>query len=347
MQLPLQQLNQHLKGALLPIYFVSGDVPLLRQEARDTIRQSSEKAGYQNYQRLEVESGFHWSQLLELANSYSLFADKTLIEVHNPEAKFDAEAGKILQNYCENVPDDKILLIISGKLSSAQQKTRWYKSITERGANIPVWPIKSSELPKWIQNRLKQAGMTADAVSIHLLAEYTEGNLLATHQAIIKLRLLFPSKNIGISEMQSVISENAQFNVFELSQVLLQGDCRNVLRILYYLRANDVEPTLVLWLLAKECRGLLQMATALQQGKAIHNLLANQWPALKTGYQAALQRLNADKLAKLLLACHQTDKIIKGAAAGDVWNALTQISLAIAGQSVIRSPLPCGPSSVC
>lgn len=327
MQLTPQQLSQHLKGPLLPIYLIHGDVPLLRQEARDAIRQAVSKAGYQHHQRLEVETGFHWTQLTYHANSYNLFADHTFIELHNPAAKFEAEAGKILLSYCEDPPADKILLIVSSKLSGAQQKTRWFKSIAERGAVIAVWPVKPHELPQWIQTRLQQSGLKADAAAVRLLAEFTQGNLLATQQAIIKLRLLYTDQMIGIHEMASAISDSAQFNVFELSQYILQGDGRNVLRVLYHLQAADTEPTLVLWLLARECRELLNMAEQLHQGQHLQTVLASQWSTLKPLYQTALQRLKLVELKSLLLACQQADQIIKGVSPGNVWNALTQISL--------------------
>lgn len=94
--------------------------------------------------------------------------------------------------------------------------------------------------------------------------------------------------------MASVVSDHAQFNVFELSKQLLSGNRRNLIRILHQLRATGVEPTLVLWLLARECRQL-----------------ANK---------------------KLLLACQEADQMIKGVTPGDPWNAIMRISLDFAGQ---------------
>jgi DNA polymerase III subunit delta len=327
MQLNLSQLGQHLQGALRPVYLISGDVPLLRQEARDAIREAARRAGYQQHQRLEVETGFHWTQLLQAANSYNLFADQILIELHNPAAKFDTEAGKILLSYCEAPPADKILLIISGKLTGAQQKTRWYKAINDHGATLTIWPVKSQELPQWIQARMRQAEIKADPASIRMLAELTEGNLLATQQAITKLRLLYPGQLIGVKEMADAVSDNAQFNVFELSQYILQNDSRNIIRVMQHLRACATEPTLILWLLARECRELLNMSEQLQQGKNLQAVLAAHWSNLKPLYQTALRRISAVKLKQLLSACQQADLIIKGVAPGNAWDALLRVSL--------------------
>ncbi len=331
MQLNLQQLNQHLKGKLLPVYLISSDIALLNQEARDAIYQAAQQAGFGQRQRLEVESGFHWQELMTVANSYSLFAEQTLIELHNPAAKFETEAGKILQSYCENLPTDKILLIVSSKLSSAQQKTRWYKCLSDCGAVVQIWPVKSRELPQWIQNRMQSLQIKADAASIRMLAEFTEGNLLATQQALIKLRLIYPDQKIGVKEMAEAISDSAQFNVFELSQYILQNDSRSIVRILEHLRATGVEPILVLWLLARESREIIQMLEKIRRGQSPQAAAAGQWPSVQALYQNALRRMNLTQIKKILLSCQEIDQMIKGAAPGDPWNALTQSSLALAG----------------
>jgi DNA polymerase III subunit delta len=331
MQLNQQQFIQHLKGPLLPVYLLSGDTPLLRQEARDALRQAASNAGYTNHQRFTVDTGFHWVQLSYLASQSSLFADQTLLELYNPDAKFDVEAGKTLLDYCASPPADKILLIVSGKLTGAQQKTRWYQTLLNTGAILTIWPIKPHELPSWIQTRLRQAQMTADPAAIRLLAELTEGNLLATQQAIIKLRLLYPGQPIGVKEMTQAVSDNAQFNIFELSQYLLQGDGRGVLRVLHHLRSADTEPTLALWLLTRECRELLNMTEQLQQGKNVQAVLAAQWSSLKPLYQSALRRVNPAGLRRILLSCQAADQVIKGVALGDAWQAITRIALELAG----------------
>ena len=331
MQINLQQLQKHLSGKLSPIYLLTGDVPLLQMEARDAICQAVSQAGYRERERLDVESGFDWSQLLYLANSYNLFSEKILLELRNPNSKFDSDGSKILQSYCKKLPSDKILLIITGKLTAAQQKTTWYKSISECGVIVPIWPIKASALPSWIQTRLQQAKLRADEAAVRLLAESTEGNLLATAQAITKLQLLYPHQVIGVKEMSETISDSAQFNVFELSHYLLCGDVRGVLRVLHHLQAADVEPTLVLWLLAKECRELFAMIERLNQGEALSAVTANQWSTLQPLYQAALKRMSGAKLKRLISGCHEVDRIIKGVIPGEIWPMLTRLSLSLAG----------------
>ena len=217
--------------------------------------------------------------------------------------------------------------------SCSVKKTKWYKAIADKGSVSLIWPLKPNEHRQWIQKRLQKNSLKADSDSIHLLAELTEGNLLATNQAIIKLRLLHANKMIGIKEMTDVIGDNAQFNVFELSQHLLKGDARNALRVLYQLKAQDTQTTLILWLLAKECRSLLEMSHELKYGKSMRDVLAKQWSNLKSLYEIALRRLTIRQLSRALSACHETYQVIKGLKPGDPWIPLTQTILILVGQS--------------
>ncbi len=330
MQLSLKQLPIHLKNTLAPIYLITGDVLLLRQEAKDAIRQAAQRAGFVHYQRFDVEAQFDWQRLAYTANHFSLFDEKIFIEISNPEGKFDDEASKVICAYCENPPEDKILLLNCPKLTGPQQKTRWFKALQEKAIVLTIWPIKIHEFPAWLMERLKQANFTADKDALTYLAESTQGNLLASQQAITKLQLLFPEKKtIGLQEMSMAINDNAQFDIFELSRCCLQGQPREVLRIFAHL-AVEAEPTLVLWLLARDCRSLLTMFYQLQQGQSMAQVLSSQWDTHKPLYQQALNRQNMKTLETLLKKCSRADQIIKGVLPGDAWQTLTDISLELA-----------------
>lgn len=346
MQLPLNQLPSHLKQPLAPIYLLYGEELLLRQEARDLIFKAAKQAGYHQYQRFDVDQHFNWSQLHYECNSLSLFNDKTIIELSNPQSKFDQTATKVLITYSQNPAIDKLLLIVSDKLSSAQQKSSWVQAIKQRGIIISVPTIQAYELPRWIAQRLQQYGLVADNNSMQLLAELTEGNLLACQQAIEKLRLLFPHTltsssttfennnntcKITSQDILKVASNHARFNIFALGDYLLKGDSRRVLTIINNLKAESVEPTLILWLLTRELRQLITMLSEIAQGKSLQQVVAGQWQQRQSFYKAAINRLTLEKTKHLLRFAQRIDFMIKGLAEGDIWQQLLRLSLAMVG----------------
>ncbi|MFW0072741.1 MAG: DNA polymerase III subunit delta [Coxiella-like endosymbiont] len=336
MQLSYKKLNTHLnQQTLLPVYLICGDVPLLVQESSDLILESSRQQGFHQRELLFIEPGFHWQVFTETVDNFSLLSDKIIIEIRNAKAKFDENGTQALLRYLDSPPNHKRLLIITNKLTVAQQKTKWYKAIDRCGAVIPLWPLSTCELSIWIAQRLKSANLNADAESITLLAELTEGNLLATQQSIEKLSLLYRDQPITPKAVSKIVSDNAYFTIFDLTEAALIGASSRVIRILCGLYSNDKELTpLVLWALTRELRALYPLAYAYQHGKSLTQLFTCQRQIRKRSLKMALSRLNTKTIAQLLQQAKHIDHIIKGITPGNAWQALESLSLAISGKKL-------------
>src|SRR3989304_76441 len=89
-----------------------------------------------------------------------------------------------------------------------------------------------------------------------LLAHHMEGNLLAAAQEIEKLALLLGRGEVSLDDIEGNLGDNARFSVFTLADACLRGGAAAILRILNSLRAEGVDPVLVLWALAREARSL-------------------------------------------------------------------------------------------
>ena len=336
MRIPYKELDTHLnQTSLLPIYLICADIPLLVQEVRDSIRQAARQRGFQQGELFFIETGFNWQALNTAIDNFSLFTKKTFIEIRNPQAKFDERGTQILLRYLESPPETKRLLIITNKLTAIQQKKQWYQAVAESGAIIPLWPISIQELPTWIAQRLKKFNLTADVESINLLAELTEGNLLATQQAIEKLHLLYQNIQIHPQAVSAVIDDSACFTVFNLVEAALLGKKSRITRILLALKFADKEAApLILWALTRELRNLYMSLQELKNGKSFTKLLASQRQMRKQPLKIALSRLNPQIIAKLLQRSKRIDWMIKRVIPGDAWQELEALSLAIAGKEL-------------
>lgn len=331
MQIIQKQLLTHLKEGLQPIYLIHGNVPLLAQQARDCIRQHANAAGFDQYEYAHVETGYDWNQFSLQTQNQSLFSQKQIIDIRNSGAKFDDKALKALQHYCENANQDIIVIITTDKLTSAQQKSRWYKTIDTHGVCVAVWPVTLRELPTWIRTQMQKLKLNADTQSIALLADLTEGNLLATWQAIEKLKLLYANQPITPQAISAVTTDNARFNVFDLANYLLQGDAKRCVRIIHGLRDEGVEVVLVLWLITRECRELFNLSQQFQQGIPLTQVVAKQWQSRKALVTQALKRLDTSLLGNLLQWCARIDAMIKGVSTGNAWDEITQLALTLSG----------------
>lgn len=332
MKLRLEQLSGHLQKGLQAIYFVSGDEPLQVAEACDAIRHSAREQGFTERNVLHVERGFDWSELSALGDSLSLFADKKLIELRMPEGKPGDAGGKALSAYAERPPEDTVLLIITNKLDQARQRSKWFKSLDKTGVHIAVWPLDARQLPGWIERRMQGHGMQVDPQALQLLSERVEGNLLAAAQEVEKLHLLYGPVRIGLEQVGEAVADSSRHELFAMVDTLLQGDAGRAARMLRGLQSEGSEPVLILWALVRELRVLVQLAAARQQGNlegAFSSLRV--WEKRKGLYHSALERMSARQWQALLLRAGQVDRVVKGMAAGQPWDALMQLALAIAG----------------
>lgn len=314
MKIQAQQLILSLKKKIAPSYLVSGDDFLLVQEACDTIRKYAIDAGYNEREVFYIESGFNWENFLGSISNSSLFGDRAIIELRIKNKLTDI-GNKTLQNYAKNPNTDKVILVITNKLDQAQQKSGWFKALDTLGIVLPIWPIDQSQLSPWIENRLKQAGFTTNQQGIKLLADHTCGNLLAATQEIEKLKLLYNSGNLTAEQISNAVTDNAQFNVFNLIDAAISNKIALANRILDNLENENVEPTIILWSIANELRLLIKMSFAVKQGATIDQVIAknNIWYNRKLLVKKALQRYKLSKLQNLFKQTLNIDLLIKGA----------------------------------
>jgi DNA polymerase-3 subunit delta len=336
-QLRADQLAAHLQRSLAPVYFIHGDETLLVNECADAVRAAARAQGYSERQVFSVEAGFDWNSLLAASDSLSLFAERRILELRLPSGKPGKEGTQILRDYAGRPAPDTLLLIISGKLESAARRSKWALALEQAGVSIAIWPVEAAQLPGWIDARMRAHGMRASRAALQLIAERVEGNLLAAAQEIEKLYLLRGAGELDADSVAELVADSARYDVFGLADAALAGDATHAQRILSGLRAEGVDPVLVLWALAREIRTLTTMARELQGRGLTQVLAAHQvWDKRKPLVSAVLQRIRGRQWWSLLQQCAQLDRVIKGRAAGNAWDELLQLTLSLAGVDALK-----------
>ena len=340
MRLRTNQLDAELQKSLLPVYLVTGDEPLLIQEALDSIRLRCKQQGFEERKILEVDRKFEWQSLLEEANTLSLFSEKILTELRLGSAKPGVPGGKVLQSYCKALPEDKILLISAQKMDAATLKTKWCSELDRVGAIIQIWPIGLHEMPQWIAQRARKMGLAIDQEAILLLADRLEGNLLAAQQELEKLKLLFPDNStmIDADKVLTSVSDASKYDIFNLTDASLAGDAKLCSKILNSLKLEGLEITVALWAVSKEIRLLSALVRANLKANNLQTVFKEQRVIQKR--QALLtqasHRLSLSFLQQLLDQCKLVDDLIKGVHKGiDPWDILFNICFGLSGH-----PLP-------
>ncbi len=334
MRLYPEKLTGQLQQQLLPVYLISGDEPLLVQECADQVRQAARAAGCTEREIIDVGPKFNWDDILHSASSMSLFAERKLVEIRLPSGKPGADGSKALCEYLEvSSSGDDILLIVSGKIDKQSTNSKWYKALDKAGGTVQIWPIDAKDLPRWLQQRVRAAGMSVDHDALQLLCDRVEGNLLAAVQEVEKLKLLASDGQITADTVAGSVSNNARYNLFDMTDHALGGDAASSLKMLHGLRGEGTEPAVALWALLREVRTLNQARAITDTGQNPQQALSSLrvWKNRMGLMQGALGRHDRTSLNNLLETATQVDGSIKGFADGKPWDNLENLVLQLAG----------------
>ena len=337
MRIKPEQLGAALKKSLAPVYFISGDEPLQLGEIADAIRKAAKKAGFSNREILSAETGFEWNQLAFTADSYSLFADKKIIDLRLPSGTPGIEGSKALIAYCERLPEDTILLVTAGKIAGSALKTKWLEALDKKGVVIQVWPLEGNDLIHWLQQRAKQRELHIEAEGLRILASRIEGNLLAAAQEIEKLYVLYGAANLSRQQITEAVADSSRYDVFKLMDSVLAASIGRILKVLSGLRSEGVATPIVLWALTREARVLIKMKLAISQGQNREVVFKNNqiWDKRKQLISNALSRLSDRDLNNILVLSAKADRQIKGQESGDEWETLLALCLLFASAPVM------------
>ena len=240
MQLAAAQLANHLQKGVRPLYTLHGDEPLLQQEAADAIRAAARAQGYTE-RTVHTVAGAHfdWSAVLAAGSSLSLFADKQIVEVRIPSGKPGKDGSAALQQLADSAAgnDSTLTLVLLPRLDKQTKSGAWFTALDGAGATVQIDSIERAALPQWIAQRLAAQGQRVmpgeeGQRALAFFADRVEGNLLAAHQEISKLALLYPAGELSVEQIEAAVLNVARYDVFKPSEAVLGGQRARVQRML-------------------------------------------------------------------------------------------------------------------
>ncbi len=336
MQLRVEELERHLARSLATLYIIHGDEPLQSLEAADAIRATARARGYTEREVLACERGFDWNQLLVSGASLSLFSSKKLIELRIPSGKPGTEGAAAIVQYCTALSADVLTIVTLPRLDRRAQDTAWFKALTQGGVLINTFHIERAQLPQWIAARLARQKQKADRETLQFIADCVEGNLLAAHQEIQKLGLLFAAGELDFESVRGAVLNVARYDAFKLNEAMLAGDRARLARMLDGLKSEGEAPPKILWVLAEEIRAVAKVQAGMASGENLQQMFrANRvWgDARQRLVTEAARRFQPAALGRALRHAARIDRTVKGLARGDVWDELLQLCLRFAPQS--------------
>ena len=236
-----------------------------------------------------VTPSFKWDELFLAAGNLSLFGGDKLIDLRIPSGKPGRDGGEALGRYCAQLPAGIVTLVSLPELDWQAKKAAWFVKLANAGIVVECAAPDVTQLPGWIAARLRRQNQTAPRQALEFIATHVEGNLLAAHQEIQKLALLYPEGEVSLKDIEAAVLNVARYDIDALRDALRNRDVARCARTLDGLKAEGAALPLVLWALANEARQRAARAA--------------------------------------LLHAARIDRMIKGVAKGDVWDEFLQLAL--------------------
>ncbi|MER1966242.1 DNA polymerase III subunit delta [Castellaniella sp. GW247-6E4] len=333
--------------SLAPCTVICGDEILLATEAGDALRAAATRLGCAERTRLVMDARGDWSAVLAATQNTSLFGDLRLLEISLPTGKPGKTGGETLQRIATlaaegRLPDVHIVVHLPG-LDRATQQSKWAQALRKAALWVDVPAIGREALPAWISSRLGRQGQDMAREALDWVTDKVEGNLLAAHQEIQKLALLYPPGRVSLEQAQAAVLNVARYNLFDLRDAMLQGRADRALSVLEGLRAEGEALLLVLWAVGEEIRILARLSEAQRAGQSIDALLRKHrlfGPRERLARQA-LARVPPGAWPAAVRHVQEIDCLIKGIPVpgrlSDPWDELTRLIMRIA---VAGAPRP-------
>lgn len=311
-------------------WIMHGQEPLLEQNLLDAFRKSWQNHSIER-QRYDLNNVSEWKNVFNALNSLSLFSEHLAIEVHG-NIKPDANALKQLKQYIQH-NEHNLLLVIMPKQDSSSLKSSFFQTVEANGVVVPL----TAHYP---QDRQRILSLEAEKIGVQLqqdawtwLEQHHEHNMLAAKNSLMRVADTFPDlSSIGIEQLQACLQDQSRYSTFDLSDSLIQGNLSQSIKIFQYLIESGEPSSLILWMISKEMRLLMQLFEQPQNALQI-----GIWKNKVSSYQQALRRLNPQQFLSWPALLLRIDASIKGMSNENPNHLIQQAIAELCGKTLFLS----------
>jgi DNA polymerase-3 subunit delta len=332
MQISANALVKHLSNTPSPMVVIVGDEPLAKAECLDAVRQHARKLGAEERTSLLVERQFNWQTVTQFSQYLSLFSSHRILEIHIPGGKPGVDGAKVLTELAQQPMPDTTTIVTLPALEREGKNSAWYQNLLTHSLVVELKEVAVTQLPAWIKQRLAQQNQLTDDDALVFMAQQVEGNMLAAHQEIQKLALLYPAGEITGAQIKEAVLNVARFDAFQLGEAMLQGDSERTVRILQGLQDEGEQAVAVMNPLIWLIRPLLRIKQAEAQGENLQSAMASArlFGDRQLLVKSAAQRLSIRQVEAALQKLSEIDRMAKGVMQGDAWLEISRLCFGLA-----------------
>ena len=245
-----------------PVYLVHGSEQYLIRTAADALAKALAEHSGAEIVRVDA-AGQAPEAVLEPVVSMSLFASAHVAVVRNfaPLLTGDA-ADRLLALLDAGLGPGSALVFLAtgdGPADKIDRRVRGYKGLAGRGVVLELNQQSPGDLVHWMTEKASDEGKKLDADAARLLLDRA-GPDMGVLRAELDKALLFclDRDRIRAKDLEKLVGKTREEMVWDVGEAIVRGDGSRAREMLRDLAAHGTHPLVVLTLLVRQARHLLQ-----------------------------------------------------------------------------------------
>ncbi|MCC2625841.1 MAG: holA [Burkholderiales bacterium] len=307
-------------GSALFIHVSADDYPL----ADFALQQLKNRFDNYHKQYFTVDKSFNSAVIEDTINNVSLFDQPNYIQI-SFKTKPNAAWQKQLIELMAKLNNNNFLVIVCDKLNKTDQNTKWFTEIANIATTLGISNVDAEFLISYILND-HNLEITQDA--LHTLITQNQGNFSQLLNEADKLTLAIPEGHtIDVREITKLTTDNAQYNIYQLSAGYLSGNLAKSIKVLDNLYQDSSDAILIMWMLQEDVKRLLKIKSKLKTIPNINQVIKEMyiWGESAANLPLAHKRLDYNTLVDIYQDLAQLDMSIKGVMDLDVRLLLVKV----------------------
>ena len=226
MELKRQQLLARIeKKEISNIYFFLAEEVYFKNEAIERIKQIIINNDFSSFNFTHFYgSDANVNDIIQTANTLPVFSDKRLIIVDEFEKLKKIEQ---LNSYLKEKAEFTYIIF-----NSSERKLPAKIKPQKEDIIVKFYALDGYELRRWISTKVRNQNKDITNTAIDKLIQFTDNSLVEITNELEKLILFTEGKKeITEADVEYITGDTKNYNIFLLSDVLLQRDIRNSIKI--------------------------------------------------------------------------------------------------------------------
>ena len=293
----------------LPVYLFYGNEQYIIEEIIRLIIDGAvdpalRQLNVEKYYCTETDS----ETIVTSALSIPMLSERKVIVVRDYDKINDSKA---LRHYYDHPSQSTILVLTAGGID---KRKSIFSIIAKMGALIKCENLKKAELIEWVKNKISSFGKDISDNAIDMLFDLKGNSLQEVYTELEKLITFVGDKRkIDEKDILSVTGATKEFNVFELINLIGNGDKSKAIIMLNKLLDQNTEPILIVNLLSRHFIILwkIQNLKRINQNPNEISSIVQINPYFLKDYLSQAEKFNIVKLEKCIDSLKEADLQLK------------------------------------